>query len=157
MGTRHRQAVITKEGILKIQQYGQWDGNPQNQGKNILNYLRNGNLDKYQENLNKISIINEEQGIIVDADPEWAKNYPYLSRDCGSNIHQMVENGEVKFVQHTDLEECEKWCQGFYTIDFQRGIFVSEYNGHEVEFELDKLPTEAEYLKIFEDLKENYY
>ena len=61
MGTRHRQSVITKDGDLKIQQYGQWDGYPEGQGKDILNYLKNGDLEKYQENLNKIPLINDEQ------------------------------------------------------------------------------------------------
>ncbi|QOD60636.1 hypothetical protein H9I45_15050 [Polaribacter haliotis] len=149
MGTRHRQAVITKEGDLKIQQYGQWDGYPDGQGKDILNYLRNGDLDRYQENLNKIPLINDEQIDEVNKDSNWTKNYPYLSRDCGSNIHQMIEYGVVKFVQHTDLEECQKWCEGFYTIDFQKGVFITEYYDNTVEFDLKKLPTEEEYLKAF--------
>lgn len=51
---------------MKIITYDQWDGNPQNQGKNILNYLRNGNLDKYQENLNKISIMEEETYLSIN-------------------------------------------------------------------------------------------
>lgn len=149
MGTRHRQAVITKEGEMKIQQYGQWDGYPDGQGKDILNYLRNGNLDKYQENLNKVPLINDEQIDEVNKDSNWTKNYPYLSRDCGSNIHQMIEDGDVKFVQHTDLEECEKWCEGFYTIDFQKGVFVTEYYNNKIDFDLKNLPTEEEYLKAF--------
>ena len=151
MGTRHRQSVITKDGDLKIQQYGQWDGYPEGQGKDILNYLKNGDLEKYQENLNKIPLINDEQINDIEKDENWDKNYPYLSRDCGSNIHQMIEYGEVKFVQHTDLEECEKWCEGFYTIDFQKGVFISEYYDKKIEFDLKNLPSEEEYLKHFQD------
>jgi hypothetical protein len=151
MGTRHRQAVITKDGELKIQQYGQWDGYPDGQGKDILKYLREGNLDKYQGNLNKTPLINEEQINEVNTDSNWVINYPYLSRDCGSRIHQMIEDGEVKFVQHTDLDECEKWCEGFYTIDFQKGLFITEYSDKKIELKLSELPTEDEYVKMFID------
>ena len=149
MGTRHRQAVITKQGELKIQQYGQWDGYPEGQGKYILNYLRDGDLDKYQKNLSKIPLINDEQIGEVNNDENWTINYPYLSRDYGSAIHQMIEAGEVKFVQHTDLEECQEWCEGFYTIDFQKGLFITEYYEHKVELKLNELPTEEEYIKMF--------
>ena len=151
MGTRHRQAVITKEGDMKIQQYGQWDGYPSGQGKSILNYLRSGNLDKYQKNLEKIPHITDEQAEEVEKDLNWRENYPYLSRECGSDIHQMIEDGKVKFVQHASLEGCNRWCEGFYTIDFQKGLFITEYHGQEVVLNLSNLPTEEEYEQIFID------
>ena len=155
MGTRHRQAVIAKNGELKIQQYGQWDGYPDGQGKSILNYLRNGNLEKYQENLEKIPLINKKQVDEVNKDKDWNQKYPYLSRECGSNIHQMIEDGKVKFVQHTSLKECNQWCEGFYTIDFKKGVFVTEYRDNIVKLKLNNLPTEEEYLKMFKSNDED--
>ena len=149
MGARHRQAVINKAGKLKIQQYGQWDGYPEGQGKEILAYLRNGNLDKYQEELDKVNLITEEQSKDVVADKNWKRNYPYMSRDCGSDIHQMIEDGDVKFVAHINEDEAKKWCEGFYTIDFQKGLFITEYYDRKVELKLDSLPTEDEYVKMF--------
>lgn len=151
MGTRHFQTVITKSGEVKIKQYGQWDGYPSGQGVNILNYLKNGNLDKYQEQLEIIPLITEEQIKIVEKDNNWTKNYPYLSRDCGSNIHKLIENGDVKFVIHTNEEEVNKWCEGFYTINFQTGEFISEYHDKKHSFKLDKLPTEKRYLKLMKN------
>ena len=155
MGTRHRQAVINKDGELKIQQYGQWDGYPEGQGVDILNYLRRGNLDKYQQNLDKISIITEEQVDRIEKDSDWDVKYHYLSRDCGSKIHKMIEDGVVEFVQHTSLDECNKWCEGFYTIDFERGVFVSEYNGKVVELSINNLPTVRQYKKMFNNKQNN--
>ena len=149
MGTRHRQAVINKAGELKIQQYGQWDGYPEGQGRGILSYLRNGNLDKYQEELDKVNLITEEQVKSVEDDENWRINYPYMSRDCGSDIHQMVEDGSVKFVAHIDEDEAKKFCEGFYTIDFQKGLFITEYYSRKVELKLDSLPTEDEYVEMF--------
>jgi hypothetical protein len=84
MGTRHHQKVINKQGELKVSQYGQWDGYPNGQGFDILNYLKQGNLDKYQEELDKLHLITDEEVKIVATDPKWQENYPYMSRDCGA-------------------------------------------------------------------------
>jgi len=155
MGTRHHQTVIDKEGNLKIAQYGQWDGYPSGQGASILEYLRNGNLDKYQKQLAKIPQITEEEINKVNESKDWKSEYPYLSRDCGSDIHKLIEDGKVKFVQHTSMEEAQKWCEGFYTIDFQKNEFVTEFNGISKSYSIDKLPTEKKYLKDCEPTDED--
>lgn len=149
MGTRHLQIVIDKEGQTKIQQYGQWDGYPSGQGVDILKYLRKGDLEKYQENLNNINKITDEQVDLVNKDTNWKVNYPYLSRDCGSDIHLMIEEELVKFVQHISLEEANQWCEGFYTIDFQKSLFITEFRDKVAKFKLSKLPTKKTYLKKF--------
>ena len=146
MGTRHFQKVINREGETKIAQYGQWDGYPDGQGKEILSYLKTGNLTKYQEELDKVPLISEEQDKMIGEIPDWAEEYPYMSRDCGSKIHKMIEDGKVQFVAHIDDNEANKWCEGFYTIDFKEGTFTSEYHGQRTVYQLDKLPSEEEYL-----------
>ena len=151
MGTRHHQKVINKRGELKVSQYGQWDGYPDGQGVEILDYLKQGNLDKYQEELDKLHLITDEESKIVDADPKWQENYPYMGRDCGSKIHQMIEDGEVKFVQFIDDEEAKRWCQGFYTIDFQQNKFIAEFNGVIREYSLSDLPTDEQFLRQMSD------
>ena len=151
MGTRHLQTVITKEGEKKISQYGQWDGYPSGQGVGILKYLKTGNLNKYQENLSKITELTQTQCDMVNKTPEWNDVYPYLSRDCGSKIHQMIEDGTVEFVSLMDEHEANKWCEGFYTIDFSKNTFTSDYHGLVKTFSLSKLPTIKRYLKLMED------
>lgn len=152
MGTRHLQKVITKQGEVKLAQYGQWDGYPDGQGIDILDYLIKANLKKYQTNLDKIrEVTQDDLDNEVNKSKNWKEDYPYLSRDCGSNIHQMIENGSVKFVNFIDDEEADKWCDGFYTIDFSKNTFTSEYHGVVVEFPLDNLPTKDEYLAKFQD------
>ena len=154
MGTRHQQKVITKAGKLKVNQYGQWDGYPSGQGIGILTYLRNGNLEKYQEELEKIEQITDEQVDMVNADEDWKTNYPYMSRDCGANIHQMIEDGKVKFVNHINDDEARQWCEGFYTIDFEKGLFISEYWGRKSEFPLNNLPTDEAYREAMKPKEE---
>lgn len=146
MGTRHHQKVINKAGEVKISQYGQFDGYYEGQGFWILQYLLKGNLGKYQEELEKINEITKEESKIVEVDENWMENYPYLSRDCGYLIHQMIEDGKVKFVKFIDDDEANKWCEGFYTIDFSKRTYTCDAHGIYVEFSLDNLPTEQEYL-----------
>lgn len=105
----------------------------------------------YQENLIKIPAITQEQVDKVNKEPDWDKKYPYLSRDCGSKIHYMIEWGMVLFIAPMDQAEAEKWCEGFYTIDFSKNTFTSDYHGRVKTFKLDKLPTEKRYLKLMED------
>lgn len=152
MGTRHLQTVINKEGEVKLQQYGQWDGYPEGQGIDILKFLRNSNLEKYQSQVDKLKQITDEQKNEINKDENWNKNYPYLSRDCGANIHKMIEDGDVKFVNFMPVDEANKWCEGFFTIDFSKNIFVTEYYGKKASFKLDKLPTDKQYLSKFKNV-----
>ena len=151
MGTRHKQSVIDKDGKLRIAQYGQWDGRPEHQGTDILNYLKTGDLEKYQAALQKISkITKKESKIVSNEGTNWINEYPYLSRDCGAKIHKMIEEGKVKFVDFISNKEARLWCEGFYTINFKRGVFISEFHGVKKTFKLDNLPTVEEYLKAME-------
>lgn len=154
MGTRHHQVVINREGEMKISQYGQWDGYPDGQGVNILKYLRSGNLEKYHTNVCNIPQVTEDQIATVENTKKWNVEYPYLSRDCGSDIHQMIEDGTVKFVSFIDNDEAKKWCEGFYTIDFKNNIFVSEFYNKKATFKLTELPTDDEYLEAMKDDEE---
>lgn len=148
MGTRHQQAVIAKDGEIKVKQYGQWDGYPDGQGVDILSYLKNGDLETYQKNLSKIRMIKSDDIEIVNNTPDWKEKYYFLSRDCGSDIHQLIEDGKVPFVQFLD-EDGERWCEGFYTIDFKSNTFTSEFGGITVTYNLGDLPSEEEYLNAF--------
>lgn len=145
MGTRHLQTVIDKDGNMKLSQYGQWDGYPSGQGLDILRFLLLGNLEKYEKNLSKIHLINEQE----------QKQYYFLSRDCGSRIHKLIELGKVPFVIHIDEAEARQHCEGFYTIDFQKRKFTSEFNKTKKTFSLDNLPTMEEYLIKMRVEKEN--
>lgn len=149
MGTRHQQVVINKEGTRKVSQYGQWDGYPDGQGLGILRFLRNNDLEKYQTELEKLREITQEEIDIVNSDSNWVKNYPYLSRDCGSELHKLILKGEVRFVRFVSDKEAQDRCEGFYTIDFSTNSFRVEYYDFDVTFSLTELPDEETYLNHF--------
>jgi len=146
------QTVITKDGAVKVRQYGQWDGYPDGQGRDILEYLLKGNLEKYQGNLAKITEITPKQSNWLNRQKEWWVRYPHMSRDCGSKIHQMIEDGSVEFVALMDEEEAKKWCEGFYTIDFSAGTFTVEYYEHTRQYNINSLPTIKKYLSEWKKL-----
>lgn len=147
MGTRGLHKVINSRGQVKVKQYSQWDNYPSGQGLDTLRFLRNADLVKYQKNLNKIHKITKAEDTMVDVTPKWDEVYPHLSRDCGSKIHSLIENGDVKFVSHISDKEANWWCEGFWTIDFKNNTFTSTYGSNEAVFNLDALPTDEEYLR----------
>ena len=147
MGTRHHQKVISKSGELKVSQYGQWDGYPSGQGIEILTFLRDNNITKYSEEIDKIRLITDSEIKEVEQDKNWPDNYPHLSRDCGSRIHGLILNGEVPSVDFIDDAEANQWCAAFYVIDLQKMVFTSFYGDESITYKLDGLPTEDEYLK----------
>jgi len=141
------QTVIDKNGVKRIAQYGQWDGYPDGQGKDILNFLRSADLEKYAGNVAKIEQITDKQDKMLDTCKDWKIKYPYMSRDCGSDIHQMILDNKVKFVYHHD-EATKKWgCEGFYTIDLQKRTFTAQFWNVVKEFDLDNLPTTEEFIE----------
>jgi len=149
MGTRHQQKVIDSKGKLRVSQYGQWDGYPSGQGLDILKFLRTFNKKKYDNELQKIEQETEEQTQQVNNSRNWIKEYPYISRDCGANIHQLIQDGKVKFVRHLDDNEALKWCDGFYTINLKDNTFMSEFGEHKVLVFLDNIPTDEDYINSF--------
>lgn len=60
MGTRHLTCVI-KDGDYKVAQYGQWDGYPEGQGLNILNFLKEMDRNVFEKKLDMISWATEEE------------------------------------------------------------------------------------------------
>lgn len=166
MGTRHAQYVINKEGEEKVAQYGQWDGYPSGQGVDILKFLQENDLEKYLENVNKLKELDDENAERInkwlkeldnknlnyeDERKEMENNPEYfaLSRDCGSRLHKMILDGNVKFIQLLPKEEADSWCAGFYTINFQTNEFIAEFGGIKKRYSLDNLPTVEQFLFDF--------
>jgi len=154
MGTRGYQKVINEVGEVKIQQYNQWDSYPSGLGVEILNFLKTADLKKYKENLNKIPQATDEELTEVDKNKNWKELYPYLSRDCGGDIHNLILEGSVKFVQFIEEEEAKQWCEGFYTINFQTNELICEYHERTKTYSLSELPSEEQFLKDLENKDE---
>jgi hypothetical protein len=79
--------------------------------------------------------------------------YPNLTRDTCADILGVVawSVGEVILVDESEFEKDELFCEGVYTIDFQKGKFISTYGGKTLEFDLDQLPTPDGYLELWRE------
>jgi hypothetical protein len=162
MGTRNLTKVIDSNGVTKVAQYGQWDGYPSGQGMNALYHAYNHKrieegLDRVrwaeQEELDKIySSLPEMNRLGTDDSKAFGLLYPNLTRDTCADILGVVawSVGEVILVDESEFEKDTLFCEGVYTIDFQKRKFISWYDGKTVEFDLDYLPDRATYLLAWE-------
>ena len=163
MGTRNLTKVIDRNGEIKVAQYGQWDGYPSGQGLNALYHatahkqIEKG-LDKVrwatESELTEIySKFSEMNFLGTEDSKNFGLYYPNLTRDTCADILGVVawSVGEVILVDESEFEKDGLYCEGVYTIDFQKGKFISWYNGKTVEFDLDNLPYQFDYLKAWQE------
>ncbi len=163
MGTRNLTKVIDKDGIVRVAQYGQWDGYPSGQGVNALVHAYNyRQIEKglarvrwaTQEELDAIyASLPEMNRLGTDDSKAFGLLYPNLTRDTCADILGVVawSVGEVILVDESDFEKDTLYCEGVYTIDFQKRKFISWYGRKTVEFDLDNLPYQYDYLNAWQE------
>ena len=151
MGTRNLTKVIDANGVTRVAQYGQWDGYPEGQGVNALIHAYSHRT--LESKLDNCHFLNQEEmdgydSILGASGKPVFDVYPTLSRDVCADILGYVtySTGEVPLVDSSDFENDELFCEGVYTIDFQKKAFISTYGGHTLEHELADLPDPKEYL-----------
>jgi hypothetical protein len=161
MGTRNLTVVKNLEGTTKIAQYGQWDGYPSYSGIQALAFLRDKvNRDNLMVELQLVEFVGDEE---VDKlykqfeSTDWENKdflnaYPGLHRDTGIGILEVVANATntIKTVDNTEFANDGLFCEGIYEVDFSTNKFTTNYNDIVVQYDLDNLPTDEEYLASFE-------
>lgn len=161
MGTRNLTVVKNLEGETKIAQYGQWDGYPSYSGIEALKFLRDKvNRDNLLVELQNVEFIDDQE---VEAlyqpfqttdweNKDFLNAYPGLHRDTGIEILSVVANstGTIKTVDNSEFANDTLFCEGIYEVDFSTNKFTTNYNDIVVEYDLDTLPTDEEYLAAFE-------
>ena len=135
MGTRNLTMVI-KGGKTRVAQYGQWDGYPSGQGATILNFLKTHDLDVFSMQLEKIRFSNDEdekkKQLFFDSigcSSGWMdmnqaelyhKAYPYLSRDIGGKILELIYNStdeEIVLVDSSDFANDGLFCEWGWVVN----------------------------------------
>ena len=159
MGTRNLTKVIDRNGVTKIAQYGQFDGYPEYSGVRILEFISEyDTLDKLEASLEKCHFVKEPDYSFTDTGDYKRDNavfnayYPNYSRNTGADILKVVvySVGDVNLIDESEFENDGLFCEGVYTIDFQKCLFISKYNGVETEHGLENLPSREQYLERFE-------
>jgi hypothetical protein len=158
MGTRNLTVVKNKKGETKVALYGQWDGYPQYSGVKALEFLRDKtNQENLKQRLTLTQFITDEECDTIyksfDKATSWDNKdflmeYPGLHRDTGVGILEAVANANatVKTIDNSEFRNDDLFCEGVYEVDFSTNKFITTYDGRTVEFDLDTLPTDEEYL-----------
>jgi hypothetical protein len=146
MGTRHLTMVIEKKKPV-VAQYGQWDGYPSGQGITILEFLRNTNLETFKEKLKKVRFMNEDDDkklkefhesigskdgwVNMEQAAKVNEKYPYLSRDNGSDILNMIFKSydqEILIGDSSDFAGDSLFCEWGYVVDLDKNV-LEVYKG----------------------------
>ena len=161
MGTRNLTIVKNRTPETKIALYGQWDGYPSYSGIKALEFLRDeANQEKLRQRLTLVQFITDEECDTIYKsfnstdwqNKDFLNEYPGLHRDTGVGILEAVANATetVKTIDNSNFANDGLFCEGIYEIDFSIGKFITTYDGKVVEFDLDTLPSDREYLEQWE-------
>lgn len=161
MGTRGVTAVIDRDGILKVAQYGQWDHYPAGQGMTVLNFLSyTPNIQALEDGLQNAEFVpnhyvefaakpfvDENGWMDMEQAEAFSKAYPTLTRDTGANILAIIagSNSTVPLIDESAFIKDEIFCEGVYTINFSTNTFHAYFNGTEATYKLDALPTPEQF------------
>ena len=161
MGTRNLTVVKNAMGTTKIAQYGQWDGYPSYSGIQVLEFLRDEyNQQLLEAKLDVVEFVGDEE---VDTlykqyeSTDWENKaflnaYPGLHRDTGVGILEVVANSTntIKTVDNSEFAKDDLFCEGIYEVNLMANKFITTYADKVIEFDLDDLPTDEEYLAQWE-------
>jgi len=169
MGTRNLTMVISN-GETKVAQYGQWDGYPSGNGVIVLDFLHTTNLEEFKKKLNKVIFVNgnKEKEIqnwlkSIGSDNGWLtgeqsklyhEKYPYLTRDNGANILQMIMDGEedeIWITDSTDFAGDSLFCEWAYLVDLDKNK-LEVYEG----FNKEPLTIEDRFFNLTDKDSEYY-
>ena len=147
MGTRNSTIVI-QDGLMKVAQYGQWDGYPSNAGIGILDFLKDVNMDSFKEAVSNCTEFTEEEiekGVLI-------ADHPHLSRDNGYKILELITDANgLKLCSDTRFVADSLFCEWAYVVDLDKNK-LEIYKG----FNKKPLPNNARF-KNMEHLSENGY
>ena len=157
MGTRNLTIVKDKTGTTRVAQYGQWDGYPQHSGIKTLDFLRDEILkENLLQRLTLVEFITDEECDTIYKrfettdweNKDFLNEYPGLHRDTGVDILLAVASATetLKTIDNSEFAKDDLFCEGVYGVDFSTNKFISIYGGKKVDFDLDNLPTDEEYL-----------
>lgn len=118
MGTRHL-ICIYQDKEFKVAQYGQWDGYPSGQGADIVKFLKERyEPETFASHAAKTRELTDLEVKGVDATPNWDKVYPHLSRDCGAEILDYVQNNpEPTVIRQVEFAADSLFCEWAYVLN----------------------------------------
>ena len=169
MGTRGLN-VIVSEGEVKVALYNQWDSYPSGQGLTTLEFLRAKLTKDFIRKVNGCSWMTPTASkalwVSVGADPnsdmvtwdvseKFKEKFPWLHRDCGAKIYDLINESENGLQTQDNLEfACDSlFCEWAYVVDLDKNTF-EVYKG----FNTEPLPEGERFAFLNDKCKgEEYY
>lgn len=145
MGTRNL-TLVFMDGEYRVAQYAQWDGYPSGQGAVVLSFLKEKlDLEVFKEKVKATSWINREElaqlwedcgadpksdFVGMDVSDRFSKKYPYLHRDCGAKVLEMIQESENGLKLNSQLEFAADslFCEWAYVVDLDKEV-LEVYKG----------------------------
>ncbi len=154
MGTRGLTSV-KKDGEFVVAQYGQWDHYPSSQGITILEFLRGVDIEHFKKQLDKVKFLTKKDDSDMEQSAVYNKKYPFLSRDHGGAILQMINDykGKKKILleNSSDFKKDGLFCEYAYDIDLDKGKFIVQSGSKVLKtYSINKLPSNEKFLKDLE-------
>ncbi|MFA7408397.1 MAG: hypothetical protein WCY93_11335 [Anaerolineaceae bacterium] len=125
MGTRHLIAAYI-DGECKLAQYGQWDGYPAGQGKDIAEFIDNhrSDMEKFKKHLRGCEFIEDESEL-----NSLDHRNPVYSRNTSAGILRIILNeGPQRLVDDEEFASDSLMCEWAYVLDFDLEI-LEVYRG----------------------------
>ena len=102
MGTRNL-TMVQLDNEIKIAQYGQWDGYPTGVGQDCVKFIKDKlslleDQIKFKSELNKLRKATEEEIKILEDSEDFKLIAPWLSRNVGSEILDLIFDGKVHYL-----------------------------------------------------------
>ena len=151
MGTRHLIAVY-QGGTHKIAQYGQWDGYPSGQGKDVLAFLHDEEkvymLRDYR--LRNCRFLTQAEIDKINLEKNPLESRPQLSRNMGADILTLAATVDsLALVDSIEFSADSLFCEWAYVIDFDQNVF-EVYKG------FNTVPATGRFADMPTDSKEYY-
>jgi hypothetical protein len=129
---------------MKVCQYGQWDHYPTGQGEDIVSFIRK-KMDKkvFKKKVSELRTMTDEDvkkcwedcgagdsdWVSCDVSDKLRITFPQLSRDTGSGILAMIQNGAVTSVKNSaDFANDSLFCEWAYVVDLDKNV-LEVYRG----------------------------
>lgn len=149
MGTRHLTTII-KNWEVKLAQYWQWDWYPSGQWVDLLNILKKIDIEKLRSITDEIKEISQDKideinKKVDEEDFDWKKHYPELSRDTWTEIIKLIYDWVREVQIYREMLKPNIWIEWTFEINFDTNKYICCW----VEFPLDNLPEEKEFLSKF--------
>ena len=144
MGTRNVTAVVL-DGEYRIAQYCQWDGYPEGQGSEVLDFLTNKmDMERFKEALRETRWVTDEEHtklwegfgadgsgfVSMDISNAFKEVHPQLDRDMGAKVLEFVQEqaDPVMLNDSIDFAKDGLFCEWAYVIDLDKGV-LEVYSG----------------------------